>query len=82
MRCVAVCDGHFGVLLGTLDTCVLTVEFMRANIVGTVIVFSAIIWIPVSCLVSRAVSCGGNISHREAHESLLVDASVIVLPVA
>ena len=29
-----------------------SVEFMRANIVGTVIVLSLILWIPISCIVS------------------------------
>ena len=46
------------------STCVLlrlfyvgyAVMFMRANIVGTVIVLSLVIWIPASCIVAYIVS--------------------------
>jgi hypothetical protein len=30
---------------------------MRANIVGTIIVLSLVIWVPASCLVSHEVAC-------------------------
>lgn len=33
-----------------------TVEFMRSNIVGTVIILSLLLWIPASCTVSYVVS--------------------------
>jgi len=32
------------------------VMFMRANIVGTVIILSLIVWIPASCIVAYIVS--------------------------
>jgi len=39
-----------------LWTCVIAVMFMRANIVGTVITLSLVVWIPLSCTVACIVS--------------------------
>jgi len=36
------------------------VMFMRANIVGTVIILSLIVWIPASCVVAYIVSTRYN----------------------
>jgi len=36
------------------------VMFMRANIVGTVIILSLIVWIPASCIVAYIVSISHN----------------------
>jgi len=36
--------------------CVCAVMFMRANIVGTVIVLSLLLWIPICIIVARVVS--------------------------
>ena len=33
------------------ECCCVTVAFMRANIVGTVMVLSLIVWIPASCAI-------------------------------
>jgi len=39
------------------------VMFMRANIVGTVIILSLVIWIPASCIVAYIVSVN-NVCHQ------------------
>ena len=40
------------------------VAFMRANIVGTVLILSLFLWVPISCCVCHAVSIE-NISRFE-----------------
>ena len=37
-----------------------SVQFMKSNIVGTVIIFSLLVWIPASCTVSYIVSISMN----------------------
>ena len=46
---------RFWDFLTTLDSNIVA-QFMKDNLAGTVVVFSLLIWIPVSCYVNRLVS--------------------------
>ena len=38
------------------NAALVTVEFFRNNLVGVIMVFSLILWIPISCCISYKVS--------------------------